>query len=402
MILSTVTIGALAWLAPPVAEPRPDVLALRVGRAETISQGTIENCVILIDGSEIAIVGEDLPIERGVPILDLPDAVVMPGLVNCRSRLGLDSRAGTVSSPEVRASAELYPSPAWGQLAEHGITTLGLYPPGRGITGHAVAIRTDGAERILADDCYLTMYIGADRSAKKLVRDAFEDVDKYMESVEKAREKWQKAQDKKKKKDDDDEEEAFEPPVPDPDVLPLLKLRTQDLRAQFSISKAADYLHLLDVLENEPDVLFDLHVELRDDLDLFYITDQIGERGLRVVCDPEIVDHPGTRRERNLPAELAAAGAKIAFVPRSDSIGSHEDWLLDVGQMVAYGLDRQTALRAVTLEAAEALGVADRVGSLDAGKAANLLIFDGDPLEPQTELLAVMLDGAIVHGELEQ
>ena len=55
-----------------------------------------------------------------------------------------------------------------------------------------------------------------------------------------------------------------------------------------------------------------------------------------------------------------------------------------------------------TLEPAEALGVGDLVGSIDAGKAANLLIFDGDPFEAQTELVAVILDGEVVDGELEQ
>ncbi|QDU65059.1 amidohydrolase family protein [Engelhardtia mirabilis] len=403
MILSTVTIGSLAWLAPPAAEPVPDLLALRVGRAETISQGTIENAVILIDGGQIVIVGEDLPIERGIPIIDLPDAVVMPGFVNCRSRLGLDSRAGTVSDPEVRVSDEIYPRTSdWTDVLEYGVTTIGLYPPGRGIAGLAAAIRPKGDsvdELLLADDCYLTMYIGADRSAKKLVRDAFEEVDKYMEKVEKAREKWQKDQDKKKK---DDEKEAFEPPVPEPEVLPMLKLRTQELRAQFSISKAADYLHLLDVLESEADVLYDIQIDLRDDLDLFYISDQLGEAHTRVICDPEIIDHPGTRRARNLPAELHAAGAKVAFIPRSDSVTGNRDWLEDVAHMVAYGLDRQVALRAMTLEPAEALNVGALVGSIEAGKAANLLIFDGDPFEAQTELTAVMLEGEIVHGELDQ
>ncbi len=55
----------------------------------------------------------------------------------------------------------------------------------------------------------------------------------------------------------------------------------------------------------------------------------------------------------------------------------------------------------MTLEAAALLGVDDQVGSLEAGKAANLLILGGEPFETTTEIDAVMLDGKFVHGEVD-
>ncbi|MEO0649397.1 MAG: amidohydrolase family protein, partial [Planctomycetota bacterium] len=202
---------------------------------------------------------------------------------------------------------------------------------------------------------------------------------------------------------DDEDEEVFEPEVPDPDVLALLRFVTGDLRGQFSVRKTADVLHLWDVLAEQEELVYDLHIPLRDDLYLHELAERIGERELRVICDPEITAHPGTRRERNLPAELAAAGAKLAFLPRSaESVSSHRDWLANVGELVAYGLDRQTALRALTLEPAHAIGMGERLGSLEAGKRADLLIFDGDPFETTTKLQAVMLAGKLVHGELNQ
>jgi imidazolonepropionase-like amidohydrolase len=106
---------------------------------------------------------------------------------------------------------------------------------------------------------------------------------------------------------------------------------------------------------------------------------------------------PFTRRDRNLPAEFVAAGAKLAFVPRSDSQAAYRSWLTDVGSVVRFGLDREVALRALTLEPAEVLGVADRVGSLAAGKDANLILLDGDPLEPATRIQMVILDGKNVY-----
>jgi len=59
------------------------------------------------------------------------------------------------------------------------------------------------------------------------------------------------------------------------------------------------------------------------------------------------------------------------------------------------------ALRALTLEPAAVLGVEARLGSLEKGKDANMIFFDGDPLEPSSRLKAVMLDGRFVFGEVK-
>src|SRR5204862_5203206 len=58
------------------------LLAIRVGKAETIAHGTIEHAVILIEDGKITAVGQDLPIERGIPVLDRPHWTAMPGLVH--------------------------------------------------------------------------------------------------------------------------------------------------------------------------------------------------------------------------------------------------------------------------------------------------------------------------------
>jgi len=60
---------------------------------------------------------------------------------------------------------------------------------------------------------------------------------------------------------------------------------------------------------------------------------------------------------------------------------------------VAWGLDREEALKGLTINAAEILGIADRVGSLEAGKDANLFISNGDPLEAKTQVTRVVIEG---------
>ncbi len=438
------TLVALAAAAPAGGSAGTDLLAIRVGRAETIAQGTIEHAVILVEDGKISAIGQDLPVERGIPVLDRPGWTVMPGLVDPYSRLGMEGRGGSGFEPQVVPTAELYPrDPVYGDALERGVTTLGFYPAGSGVSGQAIVVRPKGEEReemLLSSSAYLKVEFRSDARSKKMIRDAFEKVDEYLEKEKKAREKWEKDAEKAKKKGKEEEKKGEEkkgeekkdekkeekkeppksaqdeekkdekkdegpgpyvPPEPDEKVKPFLALRNKELRALVAITGAGDYLHWLDAVGKE-EFPWDLRVPLTRQIDIYEVAAKLGEKKVRVVLEPEITLQPGTMRQRNLPAELARAGAAIVLIPRQDSIEALETWLSSVGLIVASGLDRAAALRAVTLEPAMLLGLEKRVGSLEVGKDANLLFFDGDPLEPSTRLEAVMLEGSFVKGEVER
>ena len=401
-------------------------LAIRVGRAETISNGTIEHAVILVEGGRITAIGQDLPVDRGIPVLDRPGWTAMPGLVQPYSRIGLDGRGSTGFEPQLVPTAELYAlDPVYGDLLARGVTTLGLYPAGNGVPGQAIVLRTHGDEleqMLVGESAYLKFEFRADSRSKKMIRDAFEGVDEYAEKEKKAREKWEKdvekaKKDAEKKKDDEKKDEKkdeegskgeekadagpgpYVPPDPGEKVKPFMALRAKELRALVALPSASDYLHWLDAI-GEEDFEWDLRLPLTRQADYYEVAERLGEKQVRVVMEPEISLQPGTMRQRNLPAELTAAGARLVLIPRNDSLAAVETWLSSVGLIVAAGLDRQVALRAVTLEAAEVVGLADRVGSLEVGKDANLIFFSGDPLQPSTQLEAVMLEGEFVEGEV--
>jgi imidazolonepropionase-like amidohydrolase len=131
---------------------------------------------------------------------------------------------------------------------------------------------------------------------------------------------------------------------------------------------------------------------------VFEVAAKVGERKLLVVTQPEITLQPNSLRERNIPAELVRAGAKLALVPRTDTLSGYEAWLPDVGRLIGQGLPREAALAAVTLEAARALGLEERLGSLEKEKTANIVFWSGDPFEPSSRVEAVMLDGRFVVG----
>lgn len=387
-----------------------DLVAIRAPRVEVGNGETLHHAVILVEDGKIVTIGEDLPIERGIPVLELDDdQVVIPGLVNAYSRAGMTGRGYSDAKPHLLASDELNPaSGTYKSLREAGVTTLGQYPAGSGIPGQAVAVRTGGSSKdamILKDSCYLKVIAGTDRSSKSRISDGFKKADSWEEKEKKNKEKWDKAKEKFEEEDDEEKKKKLDPgpykPVDrDNDAQAFRELRDGSLKALISIRAASDYLHLLDAIGDE-EFHWDMRVVLSRSTDVFHVAERIGESARRVIMEPEISLHPGTLRQRNLPAEFVRAGAKLVLTPRGDSTTDHENWRRHVGELVAAGLDFQTALTAMTLEAANLLGVEDHVGSLEAGKAANLIILNGEPFGATTEIDAVMLDGTFVHGEVD-
>jgi len=96
-------------------------------------------------------------------------------------------------------------------------------------------------------------------------------------------------------------------------------------------------------------------------------------------------------RAPSAPAALARAGAKFAFY--SDSIAAPKDIVKAVKKSVDAGLAPDAAIRALTLSAAEIYGVADRLGSIENGKIANLVVTDGDLFDEKTKIKMVFVDG---------
>ena len=104
-----------------------------------------------------------------------------------------------------------------------------------------------------------------------------------------------------------------------------------------------------------------------------------------------------TRNRINVPKILAEAGVKIACVPILDNAEGHEDFLRQMAELTKGGLDKETAKKSMTIYPAQMLALDYRLGSLEVGKDANLLILSADPLEVGAKIHQVMLEGKIVY-----
>ena len=424
MILTSLLAFAPIVSSPVTLPPaQSGTFVLKARRVEIGDGEVMEHAVMLIQDGKIVTMGQDLPVEGGLPVVELDDdQVVMPGIINPYTRYGMSGGGFNDSRPNVMASSELYPSLSYDAFLENGVTTIAQYPAGVGIPGQAVGIRPlfgTAESMTVADGVYLKIVMRNSSGNKRNLRQGFEKADQHLKKVETEREKFEKKNSKSKsksksKKDDKEEgekkagkkstskkKEVFVAPEPDPRVQPFFDLRDGKLRALFSINSAASYEHLIDAI-GEEEFEWHLRIPLSREIDVFHVKDKIGELGIYTVMEPVLTLQPGTLRQRNLPAEFDRAGTKLILVPRADTVSSFESFLGDVGVMIGAGLDRAAAVRAVTMHPAGMLGLSDEYGTLEEGKHANLVVYSGDPFQPGTKIEAVLLDGEFVIGDLDQ
>ncbi|MCP5022855.1 MAG: amidohydrolase family protein [bacterium] len=390
-----------------------DLLAIRAKTVYTGSGEVLNHAVILVDDGKIVTIGEDLPIERGIPVLELDDnQVVVPGFVQAYTRLGSTTRGRNGTDPQLIASAGFYPTSTLKQFGEAGIVLAGYYPAGRGMPGQASAMRplpADGTTFVAKASTYVKLITSSSKSEKDRIRSIYEEIEKFKTKAEKHKSKYDKAKekadkaakkekDKAKKKAILDKVGKFTALKPNSKEQAFIDMESGKLPALVSIGNAGTFLHFKDAL-GEKALSYSLRMPISLESDFANVKDDVGKAGLRVVMDPTISVNPGTRQQRNLPNEFVKAGARLVLIPRSDSSSGAQNWRKDVVNLIKAGLDEQVALSAMTLEPANLLGMGETHGSLEAGKVADLLILSGKPFEPASEIEAVMVDGTFVHGE---
>jgi hypothetical protein len=345
-----------------------DITVIKADRVETVTAGLIENGIILIQDGRIKAIGNDIEIPENADIIDVSDKTVFPGLVNPASRIGLSAspRGAPASNPHYRVADELYPhQDAYKRILRAGFTTVGLVPGGTGVTGQGAIVRPIGCkpdEMIITESEFLAIGFQANDRNKKVIKDALESAKSKTSST-------------------------------DPKVRPLVNALQGKTPTFLTCGRPGEMLHLMKLLKPYGK----MKLVLIAGSEKYRIAKQLADRKIPVVLPARIDFEPSTRNRINVPAMLADAGVKIAIKPRSDSIQGHEDFLRQIAELVKSGLDPEIAKKAITIHPAEMLAVDYRLGSLEVGKDANLLILTGDPLEVGTGIHMVMVEGKIVY-----
>ena len=394
----------IALLAGLPADGSGQDVAVTGGTVYTVSGEVLEGATVLVRDGIIAAVGHGVAVPAGVHTIDATGRIVTPGLFDATTSLGL-VEVGAVSST-VDARLEGDPVRAAFDVVDGinprsvlipvnraaGLTTALSAPGGGLISGQAAIIDLAGSaadEMVVRPRAAMMANYnagaagGARGGASLRLREVLDDARFWRDnqpafSAGRTRELSASRLDL----------EALGP-VLDGEI-PLI----------VGVHRASDIEAVLRLADE-----FGLDLVIAGGSEAWMVADRIAAAGVPVILkplnsSPSGFDRLGARFEN--AALLDQAGVDVVI----GSFNSHNArWLLlEAGNAVRFGLPWDTALRAVTLAPATALGIADQYGSLEPGKVGNLVVWTGDPFELSTEIEAVVIRGAAMsldHRQLE-
>lgn len=412
-LVAALAAGSFSVPAASGAADRPVVI--RGGRIVPVAGPEIADGALLLEGGKIKAVGKagEVPVPDGAEVVDAAGGWILPGLIESLASIGLGRPYGPSESDEVsspvtaglRVLDGLDPfDKRFAQAARAGITAL-MIAPGRAnvIGARTVVVKPRGAT---AEEMVLLEPAGVKLTLGEGPKDAFGAKGRLpgtrMGSAYVVRKALLEASEYVRKRKDHEAAAAAakgkkgaEPPAAPPrnlDLEPLAELLEGKLPAFVECHRADDIRTALRLVDE-----FRFKAVLVGATEAYKSAGEIAKRGI-----PVIVGTMGVGSKRietkdvsiSNAARLVEAGVPTAIAAEDAlGLGAQEELALAAALAVKGGLDRALALRAVTLTAAEILGVAARVGSLEPGKDADVVIFDGDPFHYRTRVVRVFIDG---------
>ena len=399
-----------------VAPAGAQTIAITGGRVLPVSGAPIERGTVIMRDGLIESVGANVSVPAGAQIIDAAGADVYPGFINAHTTMGIeDPGAGGFGdanelldfNPQLRAQVAFHnDSDAIPVARANGLTTVVATPGGGILGGQAAVMDLDGytwEESTVAASVGVTFQFprlgggtgrggGAgrggpppDRSYDDLKKERDAQLDRVARLLDNAR-AYAKAAAAGRQRD-----LALESLVPVVERRQPLITRANtdaDIREAVAFAEHAGVRIVIVAPADEAA----LAAPVLKDKNIPVIL-------LQVLSLPTRVDLPH-QASYAAAADLAKAGVKIAFaVP---SVTNARQLPYQAAEAVGWGLPREEALRALTVNAAEILGVGDRIGSIAPGKIGNLIVAKGDPLEVRTELTHVIIAGRDVPFDNRQ
>jgi imidazolonepropionase-like amidohydrolase len=400
MRVSRLPLTALAVTCLTQVSPACAQIAVRGETVHTMAGAPIRDGVVLVRDGKIDRVGPASEVRIPEGYRTLSAKVVTPGLIDARCVIGL---AGYLNQPQdqdqIERSSAIQPElraidayNAREKLVEHvrglGVTTIHTgHAPGSLVSGQTMIVKTagNGAESsVLSPSAMITAALGPGGLAQGGSPGT------RAKAVALLRAELLKAKDYAAKQSGPEERR----PARDLRQEALARVIRRETPLLIHAHRAQDILTALRVAKE-----FDIRIILDGAAESYLVTDQVKAANVPVILHATMT-RPGGEAE-NLSMETAAtlrkAGIPVAlqsgyesYVPKTRVV------LFEAAVAAANGLSFAEALGTVTIEAARILGMADRVGSLEAGKDADLALFDGDPFEYTSHVTAVLIDGRVV------
>lgn len=376
-----------------VAQTADTTVVLRGATIYTAVGAPIPNGTIVLRGGKIAAIGASVPAPAGARVIDVSGKVIIPGMLDEHSHIGAVptdlNDFPMVIGPQHRFLDALdLDDPDWKTAVSGGVTTV-ITGPGSGenVSGQAIVIKTFGddlTKRIVREKGGIkwamgpksgTRYPTTSMGVAASLRSYLIKTQEYAASLK----RW------------DSGGKKGAPPARDLGYEAMNEVLTGENRVRAHVHSAHDVMTLLRLKDE-----FGFDLTLHHSTDAYKVADEIAKRKVNAVVLP-LGPRIGIAEDAMAgPAILWKAGVRIAM--HTDHPVVNQKWLRFCAALaMRYGLPEEEALKAVTINTAQMARVDDRVGSLEVGKDADLVVFDGPWYEPRSRVDMVFGDGRMVY-----
>ena len=384
--------------AQQVTKSESGTFALTNATIETVTNGTVQGTVVISNGM-ITGVG-DVNVPSGAKEIDCSGLTVYPGMIDMGTTVGL-TEVGSISltqdynevgdlTPHAKALTAVNPNSVLIPVTRvNGITTVLTKPGGGLLPGTASAINLHGytPDQMAAGYDAIILNFPSSGRRGRWDRRSDDDIKKdYEKAIKRVNDVWDEAALYARINKQGGSDGLDYNPV----MQTLAPATTGDIPVHIEANKKEDILKAISWAKEK-----NLDAVLTGVQEGWRVADSIAASGYHVITGPMLAV-PGRNSDRYDAAyanagKMAAAGVTVAI--RTNDSENVRNLPYNAGFAAAYGMGKQAALEAVTINPARIMGLEDQLGSIEKGKVANLFVTDGDPFETSTQVQHLFITG---------
>lgn len=386
------------------------MIFIKNGTINTITKGIIKSN-ILIDNKKIIEIGDEIIAPTDATIIDASGCLVLPGFIDAHTHLGLwEDGMGTEGADGNEETDPITPhlNPIDGinpmdrnftEAVQGGITSVCTTPGSANVMGgQCIAIKTFGkridkmiiknpvAAKIAFGENPKSVYGSDDKTPQTrmaiaaLIRENLKKAEEYLEQLDRC-----------KLEEDDDAKPEYD--IKYESLIPVLK---GEIPLKAHAHRADDMFTAIRIAKE-----FNLKLTLDHCTEGHLVVEELIEEGYPLIVGPSLSERSKIEL-RNLTFETAGilsnAGSDICLMTDHPVIPI-QYLPLCAAIAIKHGMKEEKALEAITINPARVLGIEDRVGSIEVGKDADIVIWDNSPFEINSNVLYTIIDGKIVYSK---
>lgn len=383
------------------------MLAIINARINTVTNGIIENGTILVEDGKIKAVGTGIEVPGGATVIDATGKWVTPGLIDAHTHVGVYEEAigwagadgnemTDPATPHVRALDAINPADkGFEDAVRGGVTTVQILPGSANVVGgEGCVVKTHG--RVVEDMVVRRLSglkVAFGENPKRVYGEKKQLPSTRMGTAAVLRDQLTKAQNYLRKLELGKEDPSK---LPDKDLKMevLVKVLRREIPLRAHAHRADDIMTAIRIAEE-----FQVDVTLEHCTEGHKIADIIAKKGLRAAVGPTFTNRSKVElveRGWHTLSELDKAGVPVSIITDHPVIPINH-LVVTAAIAVREGLSEEAAWRALTINPARHLGVDDRVGSLEPGKDADIVVWSGNPFEYRTKVETTIISGQVVY-----